>query len=106
MHTAGKGLPTLAKKLDSSGSVPESETTREGVHLQAVVVMEAHRLVRCGPSGPARSPWPPGACELRGWQLYRIGMSYFSASALMAVNRLVKFASVSMFSSRWALSSM
>ena len=42
----------------------------------------------------------------RGWQEYRIGMSYFSASALIAVNRLVKFASVSMFSSRWADSSM
>ena len=29
MHTAGKGCPTLVKKLDSSGSVPESETTQK-----------------------------------------------------------------------------
>lgn len=27
MHTAGNGRPTLAKKLDSSGRVPESDTT-------------------------------------------------------------------------------
>ena len=27
MHTAGKGRPTLVKKLASSGNVPESETT-------------------------------------------------------------------------------
>lgn len=27
MHTAGKGWPTEVKKLDSSGSVPESEIT-------------------------------------------------------------------------------
>ena len=27
MQTAGKGWPTLVKKLLSSGSVPESETT-------------------------------------------------------------------------------
>ena len=31
-----------------------------------------------------------------------MGISYFSASALMAVNRLRKFFSESMFSSRWA----
>ena len=29
MHTAGKGRPTLVKKLDSSGSVPESLTTQK-----------------------------------------------------------------------------
>ena len=27
MHTAGNGCPTEVKKLDSSGSVPESDTT-------------------------------------------------------------------------------
>ena len=55
------------------------------------------------------SSWKPVASRRlreRGWQEYRIGMSYFSASALTAVNRLVKFASVSMFSSRCADSSM
>ena len=29
MQTAGKGCPTLKKKLDSSGSVPESLTTQK-----------------------------------------------------------------------------
>ena len=28
MQTAGNGWPTLKKKLDSSGSVPESDTTQ------------------------------------------------------------------------------
>ena len=43
---------------------------------------------------------------LRGWQEYRIGMSYFAAISLMAVNRLTKLASVSIFSSLWAESRM
>ena len=29
MHTAGKGWPQLKKKLLSSGSVPESDTTQK-----------------------------------------------------------------------------
>ena len=29
IHTAGKGCPTLVKKLASSGSVPESLTTQK-----------------------------------------------------------------------------
>ena len=29
MHTAGKGWPTLVKKEDSSGRVPESDTTQK-----------------------------------------------------------------------------
>ena len=39
---------------------------------------------------------------LRGWQEYKIGMSYFSAIWLTALNRDRKFFSVSIFSSRWA----
>ena len=46
MHTAGNAWLTLVKKLLSSGSVPESDTTySKGVHLQAVVIMEAQRLI-------------------------------------------------------------
>ena len=56
--------------------------------------------------GSSLTPVASRRLRERGWQEYRIGMSYFSASALMAVNRLVKFASVSMFSSRWAERSM
>ena len=40
MQIAGKGCPTEVKKLDSSGSVPESDTYCKGVHLKAVVVVE------------------------------------------------------------------
>lgn len=31
MHTAGNGRPMEAKKLDSSGRVPESETTQKAL---------------------------------------------------------------------------
>ena len=45
IHTAGNGCPTLVKKLLSSGRVPLSLHHGEGVHLQAVVVVEAQRLM-------------------------------------------------------------
>ena len=45
MQTAGNGFPMLVKKLLSSGSVPLSDTTQKGVHLQAVVIMEPERLM-------------------------------------------------------------
>ena len=55
MQTAGKGWPTLRKKLDSSGRVPRVAHHTEGVHLQVVVVVEAERLMELAPGGPAGS---------------------------------------------------
>src|SRR5699024_6893941 len=40
---------------------------------------------------------------LLGWHEYNIGISYFSAILLIALNSDKKFVSVSIFSSRWAL---
>ena len=45
MQTAGNGWPTLVKKLLSSGQRAGVGHDAEGVHLQAVVVMEAQRLM-------------------------------------------------------------
>ena len=47
------------------------------------------------------------AMMAEGYKFYpQQGISYFSAILLIAVKRLRKFFSVSMFSSRWALSRM
>ena len=41
----GRDARQLVKKLLSSGSVPESDTYRKSMHLQAVIIMKAERLM-------------------------------------------------------------
>ena len=38
MHTAGNGRPMEAKKLDSSGKVPESETTQKALDKKEAIL--------------------------------------------------------------------
>ena len=45
MQTAGKGCPTLVKKARFLGQRAGVGHDAEGVHLQAVVIMEAQRLM-------------------------------------------------------------
>ena len=56
MQTAGKGCPTLVKKLDSSGRVPESLTTQKAFICKLVVVVESQRLRGAAPGGSS-SKW-------------------------------------------------
>ena len=62
MQTAGKGCPTLVKKLDSSGSVPLSLHDAEGVHLQTVVIVEAQRFMLNDPLVQLEARSAPVAC--------------------------------------------
>ena len=77
----------------SSGSVPLSLTTANALTAGS-----------CGrkPRGScfitrwsSLKPLASSRFAERGWQEYRTGISYFSAMALIAVNRLLKFFSVS-----------